>query len=150
MAKSLVEMAAEIVAAQASHAKMSADEMAGALGQLVDAMRRAGALEEGAAGEPEAAAAAKPTRRRSVFRNRVICLECGREFKQLTNPHLTQHGLDKKSYKAKHGIPHSQKLVATAVSERRRQVAIDSGLVEKLAEARKKRAAKVAKTTKKG
>jgi predicted transcriptional regulator len=81
MAKALVEMAAEIVNAQAAHTKMSADDMAIAIGRLVDALKKARDIEEGTAeAAPEA-----PVRKRSVFRNRVICLECGREFKQLTN-----------------------------------------------------------------
>ena len=141
MPKSLVEMAAEIVSSQASHAKMLADEMFEAIGKVFEALRRAKAAEEGA---PLAAVAApaRAGRKRSVFRNRVICLECGREFKQLTDRHLSQHGLNKRTYKDKHGIARSQKLVATAVSERRRKLAEERGLGEKLAEARRKRAAK--------
>lgn len=142
MPKSLVEMAAEIVSSQASHAKMLADEMFEAIGKVFEALRRAKAAEEGGAPAAEAPAAARPGRKRSVFRNRVICLECGREFKQLTDRHLASHGLNKRTYKDKHGIPRSQKLVATAVSERRRKLAEERGLGEKLAEARRKRAAK--------
>src|SRR3972149_668096 len=108
MPKSLVEMAAEIVSSQASHAKMLADEMFEAIGKGFEALRRAKVTEEGA---PSAeAAAAKPSGKRPVFRNRVICRECGREFKQLTDRHLSQHGLNKRTYKDKHGIPRAQKL----------------------------------------
>jgi predicted transcriptional regulator len=140
MPKSLVEMAAEIVSSQASHAKMLADEMFEAIGKVFEALRRAKVTEEGA---PSAEAAlARPSRKRSVFRNRVICLECGREFKQLTDRHLGGHGLNKRTYKDKHGIPRAQRLVATAVSERRRKLAEERGLGEKLAEARRTRAAK--------
>jgi predicted transcriptional regulator len=140
MPKSLVEMAAEIVSSQASHAKMLADEMFEAIGKVFEALRRAKVTEEGA--PPAEAAPGRPSRKRSVFRNRVICLECGREFKQLTDRHLSQHGLNKRTYKDKHGIPRAQKLVATAVSEKRRKLAEERGLGEKLAEARRMRAAK--------
>ncbi len=140
MPKALVEMAAEIVTSQASHTKMSPDEMSDAISKVFDALSKARSIEEtGVAAE---AGVAKPVRRRSVFRNRVICLECGREFKQLTDRHLAKHGLNKRTYKDKYGIPRAQKLVATAVSERRRQLAEERGLGEKLAEARRKRAAK--------
>jgi predicted transcriptional regulator len=138
MPKALVEMAAEIVGSQASHTKMSAEEMAEAISKVFDALRRAKQAEE-EGGVVEVAPAA-PVKRRSVFRNRVICLECGREFKQLTDRHLSQHGLNKRSYKDKYGIPRAQKLVAVAVSERRRKLAEERGLGEKLAEARRKRA----------
>jgi predicted transcriptional regulator len=140
MPKALVEMAAEIVGSQASHTKMTAEDMADSIAKVFDALRRAKVAEEGG-GALEVAAAA-PVKRRSVFRNRVICLECGRVFKQLTDRHLGQHGLDKRSYKDKYGIPRAQKLVATAVSERRRKLAEERGLGEKLAEARRKKAAK--------
>jgi predicted transcriptional regulator len=140
MPKALVEMAAEIVGSQASHTKMSADDMAEAIGKVFAALRQAKSAEE--EGVPVEMAPAKPARKRSVFRNRVICLECGRQFKQLTDRHLGQHGLNKRTYKDKYGIRRSQKLVATAVSERRRKLAEERGLGEKLAEARRKRAAK--------
>jgi len=139
MAKTLVEMAAEIVNAQAAHSRMSPDDMAIAIGTLVDALKKAREVEEGVVVE---AGPETPVRKRSVFRNKVICLECGREFKQLTNRHLSQHGLDKKSYKGKYGIPRAQRLVATAVTERRRQLAEERGLGQQLAEARRKRAEK--------
>jgi predicted transcriptional regulator len=138
MAKALVEMAAEIVNAQAGHTKMSADDMVVAIGKLVDALRTAKAIEEGAPTE----APAKPVRRRSVFRNYVVCLECGTRYKQLTDRHLGQHGMNKRTYKDKYGIRRSQKLVATSLTARRRKLAEERGLGEKLAEARKKRAAK--------
>jgi predicted transcriptional regulator len=139
MPKALVEMAAEIVGSQASHTKMTAEDMAESIAKVFEALRRSKAAEEeGVAVEVTAA----PVRRRSVFRNRVICLECGREFKQLTDRHLGQHGLNKRSYKDKYGIPRAQKLVATSVSERRRKLAEERGLGEKLAEARRKKAAK--------
>ena len=153
MSKALVEMAAEIIGSQASHTKMSADEMSEAIAKVFEALRKAKAAEDAGvpvAGIAAAAPAEKPARaKRSVFRNRVICLECGREFKQLTNRHLAQHGLNKRTYKDKYGIPRAQKLVATAVSERRRQLAEERGLGEKLAEARRKRAADSKVKTKK-
>ncbi|MFH0809238.1 MAG: MucR family transcriptional regulator [Pseudomonadota bacterium] len=141
MAKALVEMAAEIVGFQASHTKMSPDEMSEAIAKVFDALRQAKVTEEEGASGEVAAVPGKLVRKRSIFRNRVICLECGREFKQLTDRHLAQHGLNKRTYKEKHGIPRAQKLVATAVSERRRQLAEERGLGEKLAEARRTRAA---------
>jgi predicted transcriptional regulator len=146
MTKTLVEMAAEIVNAQAAHSKMSPDDMAIAIGKLVGALKRAKEVEEGTAVE---AAPETVVPKRSVYRNKVICLECGKEFKQLTNRHLSQHGLDKKSYKSKYGIPRAQRLVATALTEHRRQMAEERGLGQQLAEARRTRAEKAKGKTKK-
>jgi predicted transcriptional regulator len=134
VAKTLVEMAAEIVGVQASHTKMSAEEMAQALERVFDALRRAREIEEGAG---PVAPEGVERRQRSVFRNKVICLECRESFKQLTNRHLSKHGLNKRTYREKHGIPPSQKLVAASVSERRSQLAKERGLGQRLAEARR-------------
>lgn len=137
MSKSIVEMSAEIVGAQASHTKMSANDVAEAIGKVAAALRQAKVAEEEGTAVVEAAPA-KQAPRRSIFRNRVICLECGREFKKLTERHLAQHGLNKRSYKDKYGIPRSQKLVCGAVSELRRRQAEERGLGESLAAARRK------------
>jgi predicted transcriptional regulator len=47
MGKSLTEMASEIVAAQASHAVMAADEMVAALKKTFDALKNIKTIEEG-------------------------------------------------------------------------------------------------------
>ena len=46
MGKSLTEMASEIVAAQASHAVMGADEMVAALKKTFDALKNIKTIEE--------------------------------------------------------------------------------------------------------
>ena len=51
MAKSLTQMAANIVAAQASHVSMSADEMDAALKKVFEALNQIKVLEETPAGE---------------------------------------------------------------------------------------------------
>ncbi len=134
MAKSLTEMAAEIVAAQAGHTAMSADEMEAALRKTFDSLKSIKAIEEGAAeAEP---AAIDP--RKSILRNKVICLECGKEFKQLGNRHLKEHGMDAKEYRKKYGFSARQPLAAKSLSARRRKTAKDLGLGERLQEALQK------------
>ena len=61
--------------------------------------------------------------RRNITRQTVTCLECGAVFKQLSGRHLEGHGLDRRSYRAKYGIPRTQALMARDISERRRRVA---------------------------
>jgi predicted transcriptional regulator len=74
----------------------------------------------------------------SIQRNKVICLECGREFRQVTGRHLAQHKLTSKEYKKKHGIPLRKGLSAKNLSAKRRATAKERGLGERLAKARKK------------
>jgi len=184
MAKSLVEMAVEIVSAQLLHLAMTQQ-------QLVDAIRstfnllselheteiirqslpqrarefpagkaqpvstpegeeRARPAEEGPGGlsktavetaQPTAAAEAEGlpiSPEESIQQNKVICLECGREFKQLTHLHLRTHGLTPREYKKKHGLRLTQPLTARSISERRSQRAREIGLAERAREARRR------------
>lgn len=141
MAKSLVEMAAEIIAAQASQSRMTPEEITEGLQKIYAALQRIHSQEEGG---PEAIGekAPRPTPSASIQRNKIICLECGREFKQLSKSHLASHGLTPKSYKQKYSISLGTPLTAKSLSAKRRKMAKERGLGEKLAQARKKRVRK--------
>ena len=127
MTKSLTEMAADIVKAQASHAAMSAEEMDAALKKTFDALQSIKTLEEGAEAEPT-----PMDPKQSILRTKVICLECGKEFKQLSNRHLKDHGMDAKEYRKKYGFSARQPLSAKALTAKRRKTAKALGLGEKL------------------
>ena len=104
MAKTLVEMAAEIVQEQAGQTTMTPAEIAKALNKTYEALKSVKAKEQELAKEP--AVEKKVVKGKvSIQRNEVICLECGKGFKQLSKPHLGSHGLTTKEYKEKHGIP---------------------------------------------
>ena len=144
MAKSLTEMAAGIVTAQAGVTRMSAEELSEALTKSYESLKRIKDHEEGVATEIPAlgAAAVAIEPKASIQQNRVICLECGKEFKQLSRSHLKFHALTPKEYKKKHGLKATQALTAKSLSARRRKTAKEHGLAEKLATARKKRGKK--------
>ena len=72
-------------------------------------------------------------------RTQVICLECGKAFKLLSNRHLALHGLTPREYKQKHGIRMTQALSARTLSARRRKLAKDLGMGKQLAEWREDR-----------
>lgn len=139
MAKTLVEMTAEIVRAQAGQGAMTPDEIARALNKTYEALKIVGAKQEEAAEEPRVEKK-EVEGKASIQRNKVICLECGKEFTQLSKSHLRSHALTPKDYKEKHGIPPGQALIAKNLSAKRRKVAKDKGLGKKLAKERKKRA----------
>lgn len=138
MTKSLVEMAAEIIAAQASQSRMTPEEITEGLQKTYEALQRIQSREEGGPGIIEEKIA-RPAPSASIQRNKIICLDCGREFKQLSRSHLASHGLTPKSYKQKYAIPLRTPLTAKSLSARRRKMAKERGLGEKLAQARKKR-----------
>ena len=132
MTKSLTEMAAEIVAAQAGHAAMTAEEMDAALKKAFDALKSIKAIEEGVEAEPT-----PMDPKKSIRKNKVICLECGKEFKQL-GMHLKEHGLDAKEYRKKYGFKARQPLVAKSLSAKRSKTAKAHGHGERLQEALQK------------
>ncbi len=144
MAKSLTEMAADIVAAQAGVTRMSAEELTEVLTKTYQSLKRIKNQEEGVTTEiPAVAAAAVAIEPKdSIQQNRVICLECGKEFKQLSRSHLKSHALTPKEYRKKHGLKANQALTAKSLSAKRRKTAKERGLGERLAAARKKRGKK--------
>jgi predicted transcriptional regulator len=134
-------MAAEIVTAQVAVERMSADEIDAALKKTYQSLRSLEAQEAGAAPEmPEATVAVEP--KASIQKNKIICLECGKEFKQLSKNHLATHELTPKEYRKKHGLKTGQALTAKSLSAKRRKVAKQRGLGEKMLAARKKRGKK--------
>ena len=141
MAKSLTEMAAEIVAAQASHAVMAADDMVGALKKTFEALKNIKTIEEGG---PEAEAPPVDPKK-SIQRNYIINLEDGKKYKQLTARTLAKFGLTPAEYRKKWGFSPRQPLAAKSLSAKRRKTAKALGLGEKLQEARKAKAAAKAK-----
>ena len=142
MGKSLTEMASEIVAAQASHAVMAADEMVAALKKTFDALKNIKTIEEGG---PEADAPPVDPRK-SIQRNYIINLEDGKKYKQLTKRTLAKFELTPAEYRKKWGFSARQPLAAKALSAKRRKTAKALGLGERLQEARKAKAAAAAKT----
>jgi predicted transcriptional regulator len=143
MAKTLTEMAAEIAMAQSSHASLSPDEIADFVRKTFSVLKEIQEKEQGlAAEEPQQTEeqekvidlTADP--KQSIQRNKVICLECGKEFKQITNRHLKSHGLTAKEYRKKWGFSARQPLAAKSLTAKRRKTAKTLGLGDKLKERR--------------
>ena len=139
MAKTLTQMAADIVAAQASHVSMSADEMDTALTRVFEALTQIKALEELGPGEAvdDKLARLRARPMKSIQKNYVVNLEDGSKYKQLTAKTLAKFGLTAKEYRKKWGFPTRQALSAKSLSAKRRKAAKALGLADKLAAARK-------------
>jgi predicted transcriptional regulator len=94
--------------------------------QTLQDMQREGGSETGVD-------AVSPDPQTSIQRNQVICLECHKAFKLLSNRHLALHNLTPRAYKHKHGIRMTQALSARTLSTRRRKLAKDLGMGTQLA-----------------
>jgi len=141
MSKRLVEMAAEIVQAQASKSSMSSDEIIASLKDVfcaLTSMRSAESqdlnLGEIPSGEAILAQEAPQPMdpKDSIQENKIVCLECCAEMRQLTAKHLAGHGLTPKEYKKKWGFAMKQPLSAKALTKARSKAAKKRGLPEKL------------------
>jgi len=137
MGKSLVEMAADLVQSQCASKAMNTEEITLALQSTFNALQMLQAGEAKLqAGPPEAASAvvAAPSMapEKSIQKNKIVCLECGEEFKMLSPKHLRSHGLTGREYRKKWGFTLRQPLCAKALSERRKKAGKDRGLPENL------------------
>ncbi len=138
MAKTLTEMAVELTTAQASHATLSAEEVEIFLTKTFQVLKNIKAMEEGEAVEIQEPAEPLLDPKKSILKNKVICLECGKEFKILTSKHLQkEHNMDSKEYRKKYGFSSRQSLAAKSLSAKRRATAKKHKLGEKLQESRK-------------
>ena len=109
MAKTLVEMAAEIVTAQCASTSMSADEVGASLQntfQVLQALQHNETAAEGSLSmEPiQEDKPVIPAPEKSILKNKIVCLECGESFKMLSPKHLAGHGLTGREYRKKYGF----------------------------------------------
>ena len=130
MTKKLIEIASEIVQTQVSLTSMSAGDIATSLRQVFGTLQELqkaetagtelalseGGAEEGAAEEKPALAPAD-----SIQNDKVICLECGASMKQLTQKHLSAHGMTPREYKKKYGFTMRAPLAAKSLDQGEKQ-----------------------------
>ncbi len=131
----IMEMAAEIIAAHASTTPMSKDELIAELGEVHAALA---ALEKGEAVESNETAEDTPvvSRKKAFGKDKIYCMICGKGFKTLSRHLKTSHDMTASEYRKQFDIPRSQSLAAKNYSESRRQMAVERGLADNLAKAR--------------
>jgi predicted transcriptional regulator len=141
MPKKLIEIAAEIVQAQVCLTSMTATDIASSLRQVFSTLhelQKAEAEGIGLASTGEVAGEA-PSEEKSVLspansiqNDKVICLECGAEMRQLTSKHLVSHGMNQKEYRKKYGFSMRTPLAAKSLTKARSKAAKKIGLPDKL------------------
>jgi predicted transcriptional regulator len=141
MSKKLLEIAAEIVQNQVSNNPMNSEEIVSSLKYVFTALQtmqkseidgtllEARGAEEGIGGDK---GQEKPDAKTSVQDDKIVCLECGAEMRQLTAKHLGAHNLTPREYKQKYGFPLKQPLSAKSLTRARSKAAKKRGLPENL------------------
>ncbi len=143
MSKKLIEIASEIIQTQVSLTPMSAQEIVLSLRQVFGTLQELQKAETGQVELPEAQEIAPSegktlellSPRDSIQENKVICLECGAEMRQLTIKHLSSHNMNLKEYKKKYGFTMKTPLSAKSLTKARSKAARKRGLPENLKKA---------------
>jgi predicted transcriptional regulator len=144
--KTLVELTASIISSHSSTTSMTTEQLGAEITTVF------GILSNLAGGEAVPAAteleAPKMSVKKSLGKDKIFCLICGKGFTTLKKHLKTSHDLEPKQYKKQFSIPAKTSLASKNYSETKRQTAVKLGLGAKLAEGRAKKAAKkVAPTT---
>ena len=137
----LLEMAAEIVAAHASTTNMTKEELVTELSEIYKTLSK---LEKGddVNISQEQTDGPAVTRKKAFGKDKIYCMICGKGMKTLSRHLKTSHNITASEYRKQFDIPRAQSLAAKSYSETRRKMAIDRGLGEKLAKARAARGKK--------
>jgi predicted transcriptional regulator len=126
MSQSILEMAKDLIMAQIQAGHVRPDDMQHTLRRIYDSLAVLKKKEEETGtvegGEENGRAAAPVDWKKSITRHTVTCLACGAAFKQLSNRHLEAHGLDRRSYRVRYGMPRTQPLAAREATAQRRQI----------------------------
>lgn len=144
MGKTLVEMAADIVQSQSSSKGMNVEEITLSLQSIYEKLQ---ALQHDEAqrnedGHEVNLASISISPEKSILKNKIICMECGQEFKMLSPKHLASHDLTTRDYRKKYGFKLRQPLCCRSLSAERKKAGKARGIPENLKksiEAKKKK-----------
>ena len=135
MAKTLVEMTADIIQSQISSRDMSTEDIKNALQETFQALKTLQSAEMSGQDIAEETPPVLKDPRKSIQKNKIVCLECGQEFKMLSPKHLQSHGLTAREYRKKYGFSVRQPLCAKSLSEKRSKSGKERGLPDNLRKA---------------
>jgi predicted transcriptional regulator len=164
METSLIEMAVDLVLSQSEQRLMTGADIADLLKQTYRALKEIQTVESGegkledlhavekesSIGQEGVSSITAPApvidpseSLKSIKQDTIVCLECGKEFKQLAHTHLNKkHGLSNSDYRKKYGIPSEQPLLAKSGTEKRKKDAVEKETGKRLKEAREAKQAK--------
>ena len=122
----MIERVAEIVAAYVKRNSISADQLPDLIAQVSQSLAGLGQP----IAEPADAAALTPavSIRRSIGKEAMICLDCGKSAKMLKRHIASTHGMTPDEYRSRWNLPKNYQMVAASYSARRSELAKASGL----------------------
>ena len=119
----LLELTAEIVAAQVGHNQTAPDAVPALIRSVYSSLAGVGK-------HPEAAARLEPAvpPKKSVFPDFIICLEDGKKLKMLKRHLATSYHMTPTQYREKWDLPHDYPMVAPDYAKKRSTLAKSIGL----------------------
>ena len=139
MSKQFVRLAADIVIANSTGKGFTTEQLTQMLKEVADTLEGLAVETEGmvAAESPSSEAAIPTDWKASIGKNTITCMLCGYSGKLLT-PHLkSKHQTTPKEYRKQFAMPARTPLVSKAYRAKRIKIAKESGIGEKLRQARK-------------
>ncbi len=123
--KARLKMTTQIVAAYVSHNSLGVPELPGVIGSVADSVAALSAEAEGTStAKPEPAVPV----RRSVGRNHVTCLVCGRKHKMLKQHLATAHEFTPSAYREMFRLEADYPMIAPNYAKVRSELAKKIGL----------------------
>jgi len=140
--KVLLELTTDIVSAHASVNEMGKEELLEEMQAVFQKLLSLGGseVEEGGSVSQELKPAVPVNK--AFGADKVICLVCGKAFTTLKKHIAVSHQMTPREYRKAFGVPSKTPLVARKYSEAKKKIAQEKGLAGKLAEGRKKAAAR--------
>lgn len=132
----LIALTSDVVAAYVSNNSISTNDLPELI-QIVHGKLSSLAVPE----EPEVKQVPAVPIKRSVRKDAILCLECGKGQKMLKRHLASAHGLTPEEYRAKWRLPHDYPMTAPDYVEKRRSLAKQIGLGRKPTKAPAKRKA---------
>ena len=126
----MLGMASEIVAAYVSNNRVPTSDLPGLIGTVYAALNGIVSGTGAAGADAQAEEIERPTAaqiRKSITHNGLVSFIDGKAYKTLKR-HLTKHGLDPHSYRAKYGLPADYPMVTASYSAARSALAKNIGL----------------------
>jgi predicted transcriptional regulator len=138
MSKQFVRLAADIVIANSTGKGFTTEQLTQMLKEVSKTLEELEVEAEGMAAESASAETGIPADwKASIGKNTITCMICGYSGKLLT-PHLkSKHKTTPKEYRKQFAMPARTPLVSKAYRAKRIKIAKESGIGEKLRQARK-------------
>jgi predicted transcriptional regulator len=121
----LAELTAEIVSAYVSYNEIVPSDLATLVSTVASELRQVGTrIEQAVEVKAEPAVAV----RRSIGRDHLICLICGKKQKLLKRHLAVEHSLTPGQYRESFGLKPDYPMAAPSYAQQRRELALKSGL----------------------